>query len=129
MNFCYAVVGLEEPGSLNVVSLEQETKVGCTFQFDRTGNLYRVLWCDKPQPTEKEAALLALKGETTLKVGLELRGPGVPVCSKHKTPMRETMTWDLREFQFFCCTEADCEQHYSVETGFVTASELPSRSY
>jgi hypothetical protein len=42
--------------------------IGNTFRFDETGNVYKVLWCDKPLPTEFDAARLAIDGRVTLGV-------------------------------------------------------------
>src|SRR6266481_8462618 len=64
----YAVAGLQEPGKMNVLSLEQKTAIGNTFQFDETGNAYKVLWCDEPSPTKFDAARLAIDGHVTLRV-------------------------------------------------------------
>jgi hypothetical protein len=64
----YAVAGLQEPGKMNVLSLEQQAVIGNTFKFDETGNVYKVLWCDKPLPTEFDAARLAIDGRVTLRV-------------------------------------------------------------
>jgi hypothetical protein len=64
----YAVAGLQEPGKMNVLSLENKTAIGNTFRFDDTGNIYKVLWCDEPQPTEFDAARLAIDGSASLKV-------------------------------------------------------------
>jgi hypothetical protein len=64
----YAVAGLQEPGKMNVLSLEQQAIIGNTFQFDETGNAYEVLWCDEPLPTEFDAARLAIDGRVTLRV-------------------------------------------------------------
>jgi hypothetical protein len=64
----YSVSGLQEPGKMNVLSLERQAVIGNTFRFDETGNAYEVLWCDKPLPTEFDAATLAINGRVTLKV-------------------------------------------------------------
>ncbi len=64
----YAVAGLQEPGKMNVLSLEQQAIIGNTFRFDETGNAYEVLWCDEPLPTEFDAARLAIDGRVTLRV-------------------------------------------------------------
>jgi hypothetical protein len=64
----YSVAGLQEPGKMNVLSLEQQAVIGNTFQFDETGNAYKVLWCDEPLPTEFDAARLAIDGRVTLRV-------------------------------------------------------------
>jgi hypothetical protein len=67
-DYNYAVEGLQEPGKMNVLSLEQQAVIGNTFRFDETGNAYKVLWCDEPLPTEFDAACLAINGPTTLRV-------------------------------------------------------------
>jgi hypothetical protein len=64
----YAVAGLQEPGKMNVLSLERQAIIGNTFRFDETGNAYKVLWCDEPLPTEFDAARLAIDGRITLRV-------------------------------------------------------------
>jgi hypothetical protein len=64
----YAVEGLQEPGKMNVLSLEQQAVIGNTFRFDETGNAYTVLWCEEPRSTEFDAACLAINGHTTLRV-------------------------------------------------------------
>ena len=64
----YAVAGLQEPGKMNVLSLERQAIIGNTFRFDETGNAYKVLWCDEPLPTEFDAANLAINGRVTLRV-------------------------------------------------------------
>jgi hypothetical protein len=64
----YSVAGLQEPGKMNVLSLESKTAIGNTLRFDDTDNIYEVLWCDEPQPTEFDAARLAIDGRISLKV-------------------------------------------------------------
>jgi len=64
----YSVAGLHEPDKMNVLSLEQQAVIGNTFRSDESGNMYRVLWCDEPLPTEFDAANLAINGRVTLRV-------------------------------------------------------------
>jgi hypothetical protein len=64
----YAVSGLQEPGKMNVVSLEERAAQGNTLLFDDTGNQYVVESCGESLPTEFDAAFLAINGVVTLRV-------------------------------------------------------------
>jgi hypothetical protein len=69
----YSVVGLQEPGGMNVLSLEQKTLVGNILRFEETGQQYRVVCCEDPLPTEFDAACLAINGRVSLRVALNRR--------------------------------------------------------
>lgn len=127
MKHHYSIEGLEEPDSINVLSLEQKASVGNLLKSERTGNVYRVVRCNEPKDQQLDAGVLAINYEFTLNVVLVKRGPGVPSCPVHQTPMKPTTEWDLPEFRFYYCPEENCDRRYSVETGHITAQKLPSR--
>jgi hypothetical protein len=124
----YSIQGLQEPTDVNVFSLEQRTSKDCTLMSGETGNIYRVIDCGEPVDTKQAAAILWDKGTITLRVRLEHKGPGYPVCPVHKVKMLDTTEWDLIEFPFKYCPEAGCDRRYSKETGHVTTDDLPSRN-
>jgi hypothetical protein len=125
----YSVSGLQEPGKMNVLSLEQRTSKGNTFGFDVTGNRYVVTSCGEPLPTEFDAANLAINGTVTLTVELVSREAVTPDASLAHSTALPIDEWDAEASQVWKVIGERKDDLPCYECGEYTDTLIARRGY